>query len=571
MLRVHTLLALAALAAGAAAQDAPAGRFVDISAEAGIDTVGVCGPRADVKKWILEVNGGGVALFDADGDGDLDCWLTNGSTLEALRERKPGAGNTLWLNELGSTGRVRFVNATEGAGIGGSLWGNGVAVGDVDNDGDLDVFVAEFGPDALYVNDGKAKFRSVGAEAGLTDPRWSSAAVFFDFDRDGVLDLFVGNYIQFDLTSPPSHGGDSQWRGIPVMRGPRGLPKDTCSLYRGLGVSPTGVPRFADVSSASGVSGVKPSYALGVTAFDADGDGLDDVYVANDSEPNYLFRNLGNGTFREVADEMGVAFDDHGHVGSGMGVAVGAFDRKGRFAIAVTNFSGQANNLFVPDASGLFTDRAYELGIGGPSLQRLGWGCQFLDADLDGWPDFFVTNGHVYPEADQPGSGTTYAQANQFFRNAQGRFHDASEAVGLAKNRQVFRGAAFGDLDNDGDLDAVITVLNGKPVVLRNDLGNGRHWIAFALEGRASNRSAHGAVVTLRAGGSTQVAVCQPGSSFQCSNDPRVRFGLADAAVVEEVTVQWPSGATESRSRLAVDRVHAWIEAPSSLPAPKRP
>lgn len=558
----------ASAAPGAAPQSAPApprlGAFTDVSAEAGITVVGVCGPELAKKRWILEVNGGGAALFDADADGDLDLWLTNGSTLESLRAGKPGAGDTLWLND----GAIHFTDATAGTGIGGSLWGNGVAVGDADGDGDLDVFVAEFGPDRLFLNDGKARFRDVGRAAGLTDPRWSSSATFLDYDRDGKLDLFVANYLQFGLAVPPLFGGDSQWRGHPVMRGPRGLPKDSPALYRCESVGEGGVPRYADVTVESGIGAAPASYPLGVVALDYDLDGDDDLYVANDSEPNFLFENLGNGRFREVAEELGCAVDDHGHTGSGMGVAYADYAGTGRFGIVVTNFSGQANNLFAFDGA-FFNDRAYIDGIGGPSIPTLGWGCQFFDGDFDGWLDLFVTNGHVYPEADLPGTDTTFAQRNQYFiGKGGGKLAEATEPVGLVAKR-VHRGAAFGDLDGDGDVDAVATVLNGKPVVLRNDLEKRGAWVAFDLRG-AGGRSPWGAVVRVRAGERARLAECQPGSSFQCSNDPRVRFGLGPAAKLDEVEVRWPSGKVEKAKDLPVNRVHLWREGEPPV-APSNP
>jgi hypothetical protein len=569
MRAIPTLAALLAGAAGAAfAQDstasrpARAGGFVDVSAEAGVTARGLCGPDVRMKLYILEVNGGGAALFDCDGDGDLDLWLTNGSTLDALRDGKPGAGNTLWKND----GKGKFTDATGGAGIGGSRWGNGVAVGDVDNDGDLDVFVAEFGPDCLYLNDGTGRFTDVGARAGLTDPRWSSSATFFDYDRDGWLDLFVANYLQFNLQNPPPYGGDSQWRGQPVMRGPKGLPKDKPALYRNEGAG--SILHFTDVSAATGVAAAPPSYPLGVIALDYDMDGNDDLYVANDSEPNELYKNNGKGKFELVGDLLGVAVDDHGKVGSGMGVSFADYAGDGTFGIVVTNFSGQANNLYHFDGT-MYADVAFPSGIGGPSIPKLGWGCQLADFDLDGRVDLFVTNGHVYPEADRPGTGTTYAQECQYFKNmGGGKFKDVSAEVQLAGAR-VHRGAAFGDLDNDGDLDVVVTVLNGPPVVLRNDLGDGQSWIAFKLEGTKSNRSAYGAMVKITIGKETRVAQCQPGSSFQCSNDPRVRFGLASTARVDEVEVRWPSGTVDRYKNLDARREHRLVESGGARPNKK--
>lgn len=535
---------------GEGATSRPARVFVDVTDNAGISTVNVCGPAIFEKKYILEVNGPGVGLFDADADGDLDVWFTNGSTLEALRDGKPGAGNTLWANQ----GGMKFSNITDAAHIGGSRWGNGVAMADVDNDGDVDVFVAEFGPDCLYINDGAAHFKEVGAEAGLTDPRWSSGCTFVDYDRDGRPDLFVANYIRFNLQSPPPYGGDSRWRGKQVMRGPRGLEKDTSLLYRNTGVA-DGVVRFADVTAASGIAAAKPSYPLGVVAVDYDRDGDDDIYVANDSEPNEMFENLGNGTFKLSGDRLGVAVDEYGKVGSGMGVCAAEFTPHGDLGIVVTNFSGQPNNLYKYDGGG-FTDIAWPAGIAGPSTPRLGWGCQWIDADNDGARDLFVTNGHVYPEADSGGTDTSYAQGNQLFKNkGDGKFVDVSHVSGLSVQR-VHRGAAFGDLDRDGDLDVIVSVLNGRPVVLRNDMAGGNHFITFELEGTKSGRSAVGAVVTIRYGNTTARATCQPGSSFQCSNDPRVHFGLGTATAVDAVEVRWPSGTVQTIKTPAVDRFH---------------
>ncbi|HKE01458.1 MAG TPA: CRTAC1 family protein [Planctomycetota bacterium] len=541
------------------------GKFVDVSAYAGIDAKDVCGEQLDRKRWILEVNGPGAALFDCDGDGDLDVWLTNGSTIDRLREGRAGAGNTLWLND----GTGRFADATAGAGIGGSRWGNGIAVGDVDNDGDLDVFVAEIGPDLLYLNDGKGHFREVGAAAGLRDPRWSASAIFVDFDRDGDLDLFVANYLGFDLASPPAYGGDSRWHGLEVMRGPRGLPHDRPALYRNDGAGPDGVPRFRDVTAESGISKAAPGYPLGVTSFDYDLDGDDDLYVANDSVAHQLFENRGDGTFVEVGEHLGVAFDNDGNTGSGMGVCVGDYDQDGRFDLLVTTFSAQPKSLF-RNRGRDFQDRAFPSGVASATLSKLGWGCRFLDADRDGWPDLFLTNGHVYPEADGAGTDTSYAQTNQYLRNlGNGKFQDRSADAGLTA-KKVYRGAAFGDLDGDGDEDVLALVLNGPPVVLRNDVADDRAWIGLELVGAApSNQNAYGAIVRARVGSRVLLGQCQPGSSFQCSNDPRVRFGLGDADSVDDLEIRWPSGRVQHLEKLPARRVHRIVEN-AQIPVPPK-
>lgn len=565
--RLHILGTAGFLCAGAwsvAAQSKPAsapassaagartvgGGFTDISESAGIRVKGVCGLSLMDKKQILEVNAGGIGLFDADGDGDLDAWLTNGSTLINLRLSAPGAGNTLWLND----GKAKFTNATEAANIGGSVWGNGVAIGDVDNDGDLDVFVAEFGPDCLYLNDGKAHFTEIGAKSGLVDPRWSSSATFLDYDKDGKLDLFVGNYLKFNIQSPPLYGGDSTWKGKPVMRGPRGLEKDKPSLYHNEGVA-GGIVKFNDVTTSSGIASAAPSYALGVLAIDFDLDGDEDIYVANDSEPNEMFVNKGNGKFECMGELLGVAVDDYGRVGSGMGVCASDFAGDGRPGILVTNFSAQANNLY-RNLGNTFSDIAFPAGIGGPSVPKLGWGCQFLDADQDGLPDLFVTNGHVYPEADLPGTDTSYSQNCQFFSNiGNGKFTEITGLDGCVTKR-VHRGAAFGDLDGDGDLDVISLVMNGDPVVLRNDIVKIGSWVAFDLAGTRSSRSAYGTIVKITAGKQSWISECQPGSSFQCSNDPRVRFGLGTVDRLDDLEIRWPSGAVDHLRNLPVNQVY---------------
>jgi enediyne biosynthesis protein E4 len=488
------------------------------------------------KDYILEVNGSGAAWLDYDLDGDLDLWVANGSTLEALREDRPGEGNRLFRNDGG-----RFADVTAEAGVASSRFGCGVAVGDIDGDGDPDVFVSEFGPDRLFRNLGNGRFAECSESAGVADPRWGTSAVFLDADLDGDLDLYVANYLEFDLAHPKGPGGTCQWKGHPVMCGPQGLPPQPHAYYRNEGEG-----RFVEASAPAGLRVPTPGYGLGAVAFDAEGDGDPDLYVANDSTPNFLFVNRGDGVFAEAGFLAGVSLSSQGREQAGMGIAVGDADGNGLEDLLVTNFSGEPNSFYRNLGRGLFSDDAFPAGLGGPSLPLLGWGTAFLDLDLDGDLDVITANGHVYPQADLPGTDSAYAQPMQIYENdGRGRFREVGSACGRDPLVPAHRRAvAFGDFDEDGDLDGFISVLGGTAELLRCEPA-GKAVLVVRLRGTRSNRDGFAAKVTVEAGGRKQVRFARAGYSFQSSNDPRVHFGLGKAERAESVEVLWPSGRTE--------------------------
>jgi hypothetical protein len=445
--------------------------------------------------------------------------------------------NRLYRN----TGKGAFTDVTGSSGLTHSGWGNGACVGDVDNDGDEDLFVTYWGPNLLYLNGGNGTFEEAAARLGVAGPakEWSSGCTFLDYDRDGRLDLFVTSYQQFDLatTPPPGKASNCEWKGMPVFCGPRGLPFGSATLFhqRGDGT-------FEDVTNASGIAAAQGFYAFTTVAADLNGDGWVDIYFASDSTPSMLFRNEKNGRFREIGTETGVAFNEHGFEQGGMGVGVGDYNRDGLLDIVKTNFAGDHPNVYRNTGGGIFEDAVLSAGLA-VNPQYVGWGVALVDLDNDGWQDIFQVNGHVYPDLDRGGRNETYSQPRLIYRNlGDGRFEDVSSMAGLGiAAKHSSRGAAFADFDNDGDIDVAVMNMGEAPSLLRNTLTGSARWIKVVLEGVKSNRSAIGSVVTVD--GQTLPLLGQ--SSFLSQSDRRLHFGLGAAARAEQVKVRWPSGEVE--------------------------
>ena len=514
---------------------------------AGLTLVNIAGTPA--KDHLIDANGNGVAWFDYDNDGDIDALLVNGSTLEHL---KTGGDPmvALYRNDgAAPDGRGgRFTDVTAAAGLTRRGWGTGVCIADYDNDGFLDVYVTAFGPNVLWRNIGGRRF---AATAQAADPRWSTGCAFGDYDRDGFVDLYVANYVRFDRDKIPARGSPAcNFQNIRTYCGPRPLAGEPDTLYRN-----TGQGTFTNVTKSAGVA--EPGYyGFGVLFSDLDDDGWPDVYVANDSTPNLFFRNLRNGRFAEEALQSGLAVTPDGREQAGMGVDAGDFDGDGRLDIVKTNFSQDYTTLYRNEGDGLFADASFRSGLGTTLGPYLGWGVGLVDLDNDGRLDVFIANGHVYPDVGRTGL-STYRQRNQVFRNdGGGRFrHITEEAGGPLLLEESSRGAAFGDYDNDGDIDILTSVIDETPRLLRNE-AVGNHWITLGLEGTKSNRAAIGAKVTLEAGGRRQVVEVRSGGSYISHNDLRVHFGLGAASSVDRVSIRWPSGSVETTGRLAADGMY---------------
>lgn len=516
-------------------------RLVDVAAEAGLDQVTVFGPE-ESKRWIIETTGCGIAFFDFDGDGWLDVYQVNGTTLEGFPPgREPT--NHLYRNNRNGT----FTEFTEEAGLRRSGWGQGVCAGDYDGDGKEDLFVTYWGENVLYRNLGGGSFQDVTAAAGLvqggTRPRWNTGCSLVDYDRDGDLDLFVANYVDLDLEKTPAAGTGRycQWKGIPVMCGPRGLPGGTNLLYRN-----NGDGTFTDVSEEAGISRPSGYYCFTPLTGDFNQDGWPDIYVACDSTPNLLYENNRDGTFSDVAVFAGSAFNEDGQEQAGMGTDAGDYNQDGFLDILVTNFSDDTSTLYRNHGDGTFTDSTFEAGLG-VNTRYLGWGCAFLDLDNDSWVDIFLVNGHVYPELEKAGLDP-FRQVKVVYRNlGNGRFQDLSRQTGpgvqLARSS---RGAAFGDFDNDGDVDIVVNNIHDPPSLLRNDGGNRQGWLQVRTVGTRSNRTGIGARVEVRVGGKVLVQEVRSGGSYISQNDFRLHFGLGSSRTVEEVVVHWPSGQVDT-------------------------
>src|SRR6201987_3669821 len=474
---------------------------------------------------LLESVGSGVVLLDYDNDGWLDIYLLNGSTFAALKgeERAPHA--MLLHNNHDGT----FIDVTDKAGVSNERWGFGVAVGDYDNDGWPDIYVSNFGKNRLYHNNHDGTFTDVAEKAGVLLGGWSTGATWGDYDRDGGLDLFVRVYVKFDPENPPIVGkgglppGFCQFRGVNVMCGPRGLPGESDHLFHN-----NGDGTFTDVSVKAGVSDPRGYYGLSSVFVDVDDDGWLDLLVANDSVPKYLYRNKHDGTFEDISYLSGFALNDEGREQASMGIGVGDYNRDGKVDFYITNFSDDYNTLYRNDGEASFTDVSFAAGVGNVTIPFLGWGTGFLDYDNDGLLDVFVANGHVYPGVDKQDWGTTWAQRPLLFRNLNGsKFEEVPPASGSGLDVVVSeRGSAFGDLFNDGHIDVVLNVIDSTPVLLRNMVKNGNHWLGLQLVGGPkSPRDAIGAKALVTAGGVWQRGDVFSGGSYGSSSDERLHFG----------------------------------------------
>ena len=533
--------------------------FTEVARAAGLTAPTVFGGKK-TNRYLLETTGCGAAFFDADGDGWLDAFLVNGTTLEGFPKGQEPISH-LYRNRRDGT----FEDVTARSGIGQSGWGQGVCAGDYDNDGREDLYVTYYGQNRLYHNLGDLRFEDVTARAGLIDTRtrWGTGCAFIDYDRDGKLDLFVANYIDLDLkTAPLPDSGLCRYKGIPVACGPPGLQGGKNVLYRNLGDG-----RFEDVSERAGITRARGTYGLGVSTFDFDADGWTDLYVANDSNPSTLYRNNRDGTFTDVAIEAGCAFSMDGKNQAGMGVAVGDYDHNGTMDIFKSNFAGDTATLYKNTGDGYCEDSTYAGGMG-VNTRWLGWGAGFLDLDNDGWLDVFLTNGHVYPEVWQLPTEAAYQQRKVVYRNLRdGRFEDVAERLGPpVSDPRPGRGSAFGDYDNDGDADVLVNNVNDAPDLYRLDNRSGNHWLTLKLVGTRSNRSAIGARVRCTAGELTQTDEVRGGGSYNSQNDLRVHFGLGPAARVARVEVRWPNGLVEEWRDLEADRFVTLTEGMGTAP-----
>jgi enediyne biosynthesis protein E4 len=570
----------------------PLAHFTDIAEKAGLTVHEVFG-GVTTKKYILETTGTGVAIFDYDNDGWPDIFIVNGTTFDASSSKKAPTSHLYHNNHDGT-----FTDVTQKAGLTHTGWGQGVCVGDYDNDGWEDLYVTYYGKNVLYHNNGDGTFSDVSEKAGVagSGKSWGNGCAFVDYDRDGHLDLIVANYVDFNVATAPLPGErpSCMWKGAPVMCGPRGLTPAKNILYHNRGDG-----TFEDVSEKSHIDKADGHYSLSVSTLDYDDDGWPDIFVACDSTASILYHNNRDGTFTDVAITAGAAFNDDGRAQAGMGSTVADYNGDGNLDIFKTNFSDDTSTLYRNNGNGTFDDVTYPAGLG-LNTKYLGWGAMFFDFDNDGWPDLLLVNGHVYPEVDSQHLGSTFEEPRILYHsNGNGTFTDISASSGPGITTPASsRGLAIGDLWNDGQLSAVISNMNAPPSLIVNDIHTKNHWVAFRLIGAypsasktlysqaapqpttppsaqrasssftsstsstsfASSRDAIGARITLKAGSRLFVNEVRSGSSYDSNNDMRVHFGLGAVVKLDSIEVRWPSGLTEKFSNLAVDKIHTLKE-----------
>ncbi|WP_084080337.1 CRTAC1 family protein [Edaphobacter aggregans] len=548
--------------AASAAQRSPAGRYpqlVDITSSTGIRFEHLASPE---QRYIVESMGGGVALIDYDGDGWLDIYFTNSPSVAMALEGKK-VKSALYRNNHDGT----FTDVTDKAGVEYPCWAMGAAVGDYNNDGRPDLAVSCFGGVVLYRNNGDGTFADVTKQSGLDkDSGWATGVTFGDYDGDGFVDLFVPHYVDFDLKDLPTFGSKKtcQYHDVPVQCGPRGLKGYPDTLFHN-----NGDGTFTELAKTVGVDDAKRFFGLGAVWSDFDNDGKIDLFVANDGEPNYLYRNEGGGRFKEIGYDAGVAVSEDGVEQANMGVALGDFMHTGRMSVAVSHFSDEYMTLYRNDGNLNFTDVSHAAGIARSTVPFVGWGDAFVDLDNSGWLDLVLVNGHVYPQVDNAKLGTAYREPKLVFQNQRdGTFKDVSARMGLAVTApQVSRGLAVGDLFNRGRLDLVVENLTGLPMILEARPDPAHHWVSFELEGSTGDRLALNARVFVNAGGARQMDEVRSGGSYLSQSDLRLHFGLGDAAKIDRVEVRWPDGSAQSFEGVAADRFYRLKQGGTLAPA----